>query len=363
MKNSVPIPSDVWEEKKALIATLYKDEEWPLKQVIKKIRSDNFNPSETQLRSRLKKWRVTKPSRQTRKKSEEATRDTAREVKNSNSPHARMRLQLPTSTQAPVTEAGWYMANKTYDVHGLPTIPIGAQDMPSVWGQASSHPSPLSSPGKSRVSSNASLAISTSTSYDPSQTSPLVDGALLNPTPAVTPTFASASYAVNADPCMQTSVSTTATVPSTEWAMPQWYQMSMDATTRASSMPFYVTGPLTPPIDPMMQMMSPHNSHQVPEFHEGLKSWKRTLSAPYNPEMGVQVGHKIRQGPKSLERNLSLPPKISTRQYTSGTVTPTSPYYPQGQHLALCSPGYIYSGPESLDHRSNLDLKYSSIAG
>jgi hypothetical protein len=44
MKSSVPIPSDVWEEKKALIAALYKDEEWPLKQVIKKIRSDNFNP-------------------------------------------------------------------------------------------------------------------------------------------------------------------------------------------------------------------------------------------------------------------------------------------------------------------------------
>jgi hypothetical protein len=44
MKNSVPISSDVWEEKKALIAALYKDEEWPLKQVIKKIRSENFNP-------------------------------------------------------------------------------------------------------------------------------------------------------------------------------------------------------------------------------------------------------------------------------------------------------------------------------
>jgi hypothetical protein len=44
MKNSVRIPSDVWEEKKALIAALYKDEEWPLKQVIKKIRSDKFNP-------------------------------------------------------------------------------------------------------------------------------------------------------------------------------------------------------------------------------------------------------------------------------------------------------------------------------
>ena len=42
MKNS--IPSDVWEKKRALIAKLYKDEEWPLKQVIKQIRAEDFNP-------------------------------------------------------------------------------------------------------------------------------------------------------------------------------------------------------------------------------------------------------------------------------------------------------------------------------
>lgn len=42
MKNS--IPSDVWEKKRALIAKLYKEEEWPLKQVIKQIRSEDFNP-------------------------------------------------------------------------------------------------------------------------------------------------------------------------------------------------------------------------------------------------------------------------------------------------------------------------------
>ncbi|KAL1958868.1 hypothetical protein VTO42DRAFT_3705 [Malbranchea cinnamomea] len=66
MKTS--IPSDVWETKRAQIAVLYKEEEWPLKQVIKRIRSEDFNPTETQLRSRLKKWGVTKPSRQRRKK-------------------------------------------------------------------------------------------------------------------------------------------------------------------------------------------------------------------------------------------------------------------------------------------------------
>jgi hypothetical protein len=42
MKTS--IPSDVWEKKKTLIARLYKDEEWPLKQVIKQIRTEDFNP-------------------------------------------------------------------------------------------------------------------------------------------------------------------------------------------------------------------------------------------------------------------------------------------------------------------------------
>lgn len=85
------IPPALWEKKRSQIAKLYKDEEWPLKHVIKQIRTEEFNPrfaentftrflfnqyaniysiSETQLRSRLKKWRVTKPSRQCRKKSQ-----------------------------------------------------------------------------------------------------------------------------------------------------------------------------------------------------------------------------------------------------------------------------------------------------
>lgn len=42
MKTS--ISSDVWEKKKALISKLYMEEEWPLKQVIKQIRTDDFNP-------------------------------------------------------------------------------------------------------------------------------------------------------------------------------------------------------------------------------------------------------------------------------------------------------------------------------
>ncbi|KAA8651248.1 hypothetical protein EYZ11_012291 [Aspergillus tanneri] len=57
------IPSDIWETKRVLITKLYKEEEWPLKQVMKALHSADFRPSETQLRSRLKKWNITKPSR------------------------------------------------------------------------------------------------------------------------------------------------------------------------------------------------------------------------------------------------------------------------------------------------------------
>ncbi|KAE8329696.1 hypothetical protein BDV39DRAFT_171210 [Aspergillus sergii] len=61
MKNT--ISSTAWEKRKGLIIKLYQEEDWPLKQVLKSIRSDTFNPSESQLRSRLRKWGVTKRSR------------------------------------------------------------------------------------------------------------------------------------------------------------------------------------------------------------------------------------------------------------------------------------------------------------
>ncbi|KKZ65882.1 hypothetical protein EMCG_08387 [[Emmonsia] crescens] len=99
MKTS--IPSEVWENKRAEIAALYKEEEWPLKQVIKKIRSDDFNPTETQLRSRLKKWGVTKPSRQKRKKQGDGL-TTCPTVKHPN------RLELNTVNEPSSTQAAYF---------------------------------------------------------------------------------------------------------------------------------------------------------------------------------------------------------------------------------------------------------------
>ncbi|KAL2830410.1 hypothetical protein BJY01DRAFT_254660 [Aspergillus pseudoustus] len=57
------IQTDIWEDKRALITQLYKEEEWPLKQVIKMVQTREFRPREAQLRARLKKWHIRKPSR------------------------------------------------------------------------------------------------------------------------------------------------------------------------------------------------------------------------------------------------------------------------------------------------------------
>ncbi|KAL4753369.1 hypothetical protein BDW72DRAFT_31668 [Aspergillus terricola var. indicus] len=354
MKSSVPISSDVWEEKKALIAALYKDEEWPLKQVIKKIRSENFNPSETQLRSRLKKWRVTKPSRQTRERTKECVRSpkTTSCSNNNGSPNSQTRSRLPpTPAEAPATQSEWSMPNRADGPHSLPTMPLPfgqhQQDIRTFWAPASSHSSPLSSPGKSRVNSLASMTISTST-YEPSQTSAFVDGPLLDSTPAMTPTFANSPYALDNNSCLQTPVPTTTAVPPVQWAMPQCYLLPIETSSQAPSMPLYTTGPLTPPIDPMMLPMAP----QTPEFHDCMKSWKRTLSSPYDPDL---VSAKLQQPAKSLERKVSRSSNISTSQYSSGVVTPTSPFF-HGQYPSACSPGYPYPGPESLVHRPSIGL-------
>ncbi|EZG08523.1 hypothetical protein A7C99_0767 [Trichophyton rubrum] len=99
------IPSDVWETKRSQISNLYTEEEWPLKQVMKKIRTEDFNPTETQLRSRLKKWGVTKPSRQRRKRP--ASRPTDRGGSLSLSPTQAMELRSRVNDNYPPQFIGY----------------------------------------------------------------------------------------------------------------------------------------------------------------------------------------------------------------------------------------------------------------
>ncbi|KAF9882842.1 hypothetical protein FE257_004973 [Aspergillus nanangensis] len=372
MKNS--IPSDVWERKKALIAKLYKDEEWPLKQVIKQIRSADFNPSETQLRSRLKKWRVTKPSRQTRKKSNasqpEAIEDSSSQE--STSPH--MNVSVSPKTQVPrsekpqmalsVAEQEWYMNNGVYAKQ--PDFPAAVhftgQDGPESWSSGTMHQTPLSPSSQHRHSSIGSpsmVLIPSGNPYDPANMSPLLDGPLVDSTSSMASSFPDTPYTASAEPCLQAPVPTTTAATaatSISWSMPQWF-------TQSTTMPFYTTAPLSPPIDPVMQLMAPHPptslypphtspapsfTHQhLPELYDVAKPVKRSLSAPFvsNTAGGDPGATQSCRPQTSSETHPSLPPKMTS------LIPPPSPFLPHGQHPVMCAPIYPYTGPEYLAHK------------
>ncbi|KAK1149979.1 hypothetical protein N8T08_003537 [Aspergillus melleus] len=350
MKNS--IPSDVWERKKAMIAKLYKDEEWPLKQVIKKIRSDDFNPSETQLRSRLKKWRVTKPSRQTRKKSSDDQQEASgndgnqRGQSSSVSPKTKSRPMQQSTAHVSASESEWFLGNGIYSRHEGPHATASFD-------------------GRSSTSSPSVAVLSGSNPYDPSHASPLVDGVLLDP--SMTSPFHEPSYAVTTD-CMQPPVSTTAPV---QWSLPQWYSMALEAGTQHPSMPFFTTAPLSPPIDHALMMpQHPHgvypqsprassfSTQHMPNYHDDAKSWQRAVSVPY---ISDAAGGHPKMDPKGrqhtpLEGKTSLPSKASS-QPPVGLMTPPSPFYSNGQHPVMCAPMYHYPGPEPLVHKpSSIDF-------
>ncbi|RAL06745.1 uncharacterized protein BO97DRAFT_285890 [Aspergillus homomorphus CBS 101889] len=364
MKNS--IPSDVWERKKALIAQLYKDEEWPLKQVIKKIRSDDFNPSETQLRSRLKKWRVTKPSRQTRKKSNDSQQegsgeDSSREdgsPKDQVSPKSRSTLRS-AATSLSLHEADWFM-NGSFTPHdNLPvTVP---------WAPILAQQSPSSESNKQRDASHASMMFPSSSATN---TSSLLDDVMVNPTASMAPVFQDHPCGFTTESCMQTPVSTAATTGPIQWSIPQWYSMPLEPGAQSPPMPYYTAAPLSPPIDPAMHLMSPPgpqrvfapqtppaaniSSQQLADLHnnDGAQLWKRTMSAPYVQDTAGGHSRVEQKGmpSTSLDGKASLSSR-TTSQHNMGLMTPPPSFFPQGQHPAMCAPIYTYPGPEPLVHR------------
>lgn len=183
-----------------------------------------------------------------------------------------------------------------------------------------------------------------------------MDGTLLNSTPTMTPTFTNSPYALGTDQSMPTPVSTTTAVPEIQWAIPQWYSIPIETTTEASSMAFYTSGPLTPPIDPTMHMISQQPVQQISESQGGLKLWKPTVSASHNSELTAQLSKNARQPPRPLEKEVPQPPKIGPSQHLGVVAPPTSPFFHHGPFSSLCSPGYVYPGPEPFLHRSSIDF-------
>ncbi|KAG2006613.1 hypothetical protein GB937_008491 [Aspergillus fischeri] len=380
MKTS--IPSDVWEKKKALIAKLYKEEEWPLKQVIKKIRSDNFNPSETQLRSRLKKWRVTKPSRQTRKKSPDSQLKTTdgdsgidgaspKTQTSSVSPRTPLHAnQQPAVRAFPATEPEWYMSHGVYAPSQGASGPIFVDDqtMSTTWPLlAGQQPSP--SPSDHHTSHNGSpVAMSGSNAFHQRHISPGMDTVFVNATSTMTHAFSGTPFSVTTESCMPEQVSTTAATAPIQWTVPHWYPLPPGAISQPPPVHFYPPAPPSPPstspVDPAMQaphsqvdfsVYSPNYSgpsqHQVSENFDGVKSWKRVMSLQYTPDTtALNSGAERPEVANYADRKASLPSKMSSH-HSNGLMTPPSQFFPHEQNPMMCGPMYSYPGPDPLLHR------------
>ncbi|KAJ5605096.1 hypothetical protein N7510_010250 [Penicillium lagena] len=271
MKTS--ISSNVWETKKALISRLYMEEEWPLKQVIKQIRSDDFNPSETQLRSRLKKWRVTKPSRQTHKKPQAPTRskhdpDTENNKKRPSSPRPKDPQPPPPSfTEVPSLTTEWTLSLPVYTQSKLSLSAQPLTPSPSS-GQQTRAATSFTDP-----SPHASFADPCPHDSPFNQTSSVSEGLIFNTPTCAYPT---PGYPLSPDPCFA-SPDTALAPPGIAWptrslsvdcglnpavSAPSWYSLTVGAITPPPGVS-HSAAPLSAPIAGQMHVVGPPTPDQV----------------------------------------------------------------------------------------------------
>ncbi|KAF5857833.1 hypothetical protein ETB97_005207 [Aspergillus alliaceus] len=175
------ITSELWEKNKRVIVKLYRDEEWPLKQVIKRISSNDFNPSETQLRSRLKKWRITKPSRQIWKRPHARQQEAVKIDSNCDvspprgrSPFASLTTQQSIIQQLCTVDfttkkSEWYTTDELYTrQEDLPnTVPLGGDTPSNAWAPMADQRRSIS-PSNKRcdISTDSPSVLVTTSSYD-----------------------------------------------------------------------------------------------------------------------------------------------------------------------------------------------------
>ncbi|KAJ5121162.1 uncharacterized protein N7515_009123 [Penicillium bovifimosum] len=352
MKTS--ISSDVWEKKKALIAKLYMEEEWPLKQVIKQIRTDDFNPSETQLRSRLKKWRVTKPSRQTRKKSLASEAEPKTEVKHKPSTVQRPLPSLPTRETS--TSHEWPMSHPIYGQPSALPRPIPDQDEDRKWSPPMTQQLTPSPSGDHVLAVDRTPAVSydhspTTTSFDHAHTSPVTQGLMVNTTSAIAPSYP--AYPLSPESCLTSPApTTTATTPAgVSWSPravsvdyglnpSQWYSLPFEAITPPATVS-QSTAPMTPEIQGYLpgqnQMYHPQYHHyQGTEYpHEySDRNWKRALSLQYD-----MAGHPAR----SEHEGKNMQPHIQFQHSL-----PSMSHSQIGPHSVMCAPIMPYMGHDQV---------------
>lgn len=308
----------------------------------------------------MKKWRVTKPSRQTRKKSHDGQQEATGDDSDPDDSSAKDR----TLTASPTTQ----MSSKdplTSKVDWHP-VSLEEQDFSSTWVPGHPHHRDLSN--SPSVMNRFPNIVPRTSSYDLSQPSTPVDGVLLNPSVTMAPPYSSPSYAVAPDVYLpEASAPAPTSLASVPWSVPPpWFSMPLDpVSSQHHPIPFYTAAPsLGSPVagspDPSGRIYSPQPMAYhgmlphggMPEFMGDAKQWRRAMSLQCNsPETmtgGISTGARD-EARKYMERKASMPAKTTLHGYDM--VSPSSQLFAGGQHPMMCAPLYPYPDQESLVHK------------
>lgn len=301
---------------------------WPVTAVFLSLRTLTMTLSETQLRSRLKKWRVTKPSRQTRKKSQYDQQD----VCNGTGPAASRPRKADKRDQS-IADQGWCIVNGMYSPqdHHLPvTAPFKEQNLSRLWippiarqqrQQQSLSPQDEDSDGYHSPPSvqQFSSSLPNSNLFNQLHPSPVTEGAVMsnNVTPVMTPNFPSTTYPLSPVSRLQSPLPTTIPTYPAQWPgasdqgsiatspslgpVPQWYSVTSDGIDHQPlSIPFYAISPVQPsmaggyedyvqPMPPqtpgsLYSPPSPQYTNLWREDSGDVKPWKEANPTGYDSE-------------------------------------------------------------------------------
>ncbi|KAL3445287.1 hypothetical protein BJX65DRAFT_310002 [Aspergillus insuetus] len=127
--------------------------------------------------------------------------------------------------------------------------------------------------------------------------------------------YTDASYSLATESRMQTPVSV-ATGPPVKSAIPQWFTMPAEESILVPSMPFHTTGPLTPPIDPSMQLVPPQFPQHMSEYDDKWNDLKARAANGMRSEIGDRpdqssIDISIRGATDTNDANDNTDPSIS----------------------------------------------------
>lgn len=320
--------------------------------------STHSSHSETQLRSRLKKWRVTKPSRQTRKKTQGSEDPESEKESRTSSSSPRTSRASPAARKTPSAPSSAYrhdwtahsaygpveLSQPKWNAHMGPhlTTPSPSADHHSIISDSHSNRYPLTDP-------NAPV---TSFEQTSTHTSPAAEHVILNTTTAAaTPSYA--AYSLSPESCGPSPEASSTSVMAQWPARPvsgdihyqpalhptQWYNLPLEPLGSPSVGP-HSAAPLTTPAQSTGYAMYPGHNVYSPgymhydhsEYHQGydLKQWKQVPSRPHE-----YTGYANRS---ALDRKHGYPHGGPPSEMLPITASQAGP------QTVMCAPMVPYSG-------------------